>query len=205
MTATLPNYRAAIAHLQRDPLFAQVIAEVGPCTLLPDKQLTPLQALVRSVCYQQLHTKAGDRIYARVLALLGEQYTAQILLATAAEDLRAAGLSARKVDTLQGLAQAERDGILPQREQAAQLTEAELIDCITRVKGIGPWTVQMWLMFYEGRLDIWPVLDFGVREGWKRLYHLDQAPTAKQLQPLADHLRPYRSIAAWYLWRVPKK
>lgn len=199
------SYLAAQQHLAREPQFAALIEQIGPCELNVDNSLSPLQALVRSVCYQQLHTKAGDKIYARLLACFSaDDYHASHVLSVSAEQLRQVGLSARKAATLHALAEAELSGLLPKRHNAKHFSEQELIARITQVKGIGPWTVQMWLMFHEGREDIWPVLDFGVREGWRRLYQLPEQPSARQLQSMADSLSPYRSIAAWYLWRVPK-
>lgn len=200
------NYQTAQQHLAALPEFSVLIERIGDCTLKPDTCLTPLQALVRSVCYQQLHTKAADKIYARLLNCIGgTNFSAATLLAIDDNLLKQTGLSARKIATIQALADAELSGLVPNKQDAVALRETELIARITQVKGIGPWTVQMWLIFHEGRQDIWPVLDFGVREGWRRLFQLEQQPTARELATMADSLAPYRSIAAWYLWRVPKQ
>lgn len=200
------NYQTAQQHLAALPEFSVLIERIGDCTLKPDTSLTPLQALVRSVCYQQLHTKAADKIYARLFTCLGgTNFSAATLLAIDDNLLKQTGLSARKIATIQALADAELSGLVPNKQDAVALRETELIARITQVKGIGPWTVQMWLIFHEGRQDIWPVLDFGVREGWRRLFQLEQQPTARELATMADSLAPYRSIAAWYLWRVPKQ
>lgn len=196
----------AEALLARDPAFAALIADVGSCTLQADRDSSPLQALARSVCYQQLHTKAGDKIHARFLQQFSNpHFSAAQLLAVSEATLRAVGLSQRKVATLYALAQAEQSGLLPQADQVANYSDEELIARISQIRGIGPWTVQMWLMFHEGRQNVWPVLDFGVREGYKRLYQLAEAPTPRQLQALGEPFQPYRSIAAWYLWRAPKQ
>jgi DNA-3-methyladenine glycosylase II len=187
-----------------DTDWSQLIAHVGACTLTAD-QRSPYSALIRAIAYQQLHPKAGDAILGRFLALHADAFpTPEQLLTTSPEVMRACGFSASKVAAIHGIAQARLDGVIPDLETAANMKDEALITQLTTLKGIGRWTVEMMLIFTLGRTDILPADDFGVREGYKRLKKLQVAPTKKELQHIGEHWRPYRSIASWYLWRVPR-
>jgi len=126
------------------------------------------------------------------------------LVATEFDQLRACGFSARKIETIQGIASEALSGVVPGREEADTMTNDELIERLVTLKGIGRWTVEMLLIFTLGRLDVLPADDFGVKDGYKRLKLLETPPTSKEITLLSQPWSPYRSIAAWYLWRVPR-
>lgn len=191
----------ALANIDAD--WRALIQQVGSCDLKIDEQ-APYQALIRAVAYQQLHANAAKAILGRLL----EQFQANFpspdqLLALSPEHLRACGFSYSKIETLHGIAVASQNGILPTLTQAQHMSDEELIQRLTSLRGIGPWTVEMMLIFNLGRQDILPVDDFAVREGYKRLKRIEHI-TPKRLAELGQAWAPYRSIAAWYLWRVPK-
>lgn len=206
MPHDLPDYRAAAAQLAAvDADWARLVAALGPCRLQPEPAREPYETLVRAVAYQQLHARAAEAILGRLLALYppGAFPAPAALLATDSERLRACGLSARKVETLQGIARAALDGRVPSRAAAAALDDATLIARLTELRGIGRWTVEMLLIFGLGRLDVLPADDFGVRNGYRRLKDLERLPTPRQLAQAGQAWQPWRSVAAWYLWRVP--
>lgn len=184
-----------------DPRWARLIADTGPCRIEPEA-LEPWQALARSVAYQQLTGRAAATIYGRVQALFPDGMTAEALAATAPESLRACGLSGAKIRAIQGIARAAADGVLPSRRAAARMDDESLIARLVPLPGIGRWTVEMFLMFTLGRPDVWPVDDFGVRQGWRCLYDLPEAPAPRALKAEGAAFAPYRSTAAWYLWRA---
>lgn len=190
---------------QIDDDWARLIAHIGPCGFTPKPQREPYQALIRAVAYQQLHAKAGDAILKRFLALYADAFPEpSTLLATDFDALRACGFSARKIETLQGIADGTLSGLVPTREMAAHMQDEDLIQQLTTLKGIGRWTVEMLMMFTLERMDIMPVDDFGVVQGYKRLKTLDVAPTRKEMLKIGEACQPYRTIASWYLWQVPK-
>ena len=193
---------AFLSHLDAD--FAGLISLVGTCTLSPEPEQSPYAALVRAVAYQQLHPKAGDAILGRLQAHFGDIPTPQQLINMRFDDLRACGFSGRKIETLKGIAEGAVSGLVPTRMQADAMTDKDLIARLVTLKGIGQWTVEMLLMFTLGRMDILPADDFGVLQGYKRLKNLDVAPKRKEMLEISKAWSPYRSIASWYLWRVPK-
>lgn len=189
----------------QDADWAQLIKIVGPCVFEPKAEREPYEALVRAIAYQQLHGKAGDAILKRFKALFADTFpTPQQILATEFEALRACGFSARKIETIQAIAQGAISGLVPQRLEADEMSDEALITQLITLKGIGRWTVEMMLMFTLQRMDILPVDDFAVLEGYKRLKKLAAAPKRKDMQLLGEAWSPYRTIASWYLWRVPK-
>lgn len=198
-------YREATDYLSAlDPDWARHIAAIGPCLHSAAPEREPFEALVRAVAYQQLHARAAEAILARMLALFPEAAfpAPEQLLATPADVLRACGFSASKLATVQGIAQARLDGIVPSREQALALTDDALIERLVSLRGVGRWTVEMLLIYCLERSDILPVDDFGVREGYRRLKGMDKAPTPAQLRSLGGGWSPYRTVASWYLWRA---
>jgi len=185
--------------------WAELIDTVGPCTLEVRSNREPYESLIRALAYQQLHAKAGDAILGRLLNLYGQQFPSpQQLLVTEFDALRICGFSARKIETLYGIAHASLNGLVPSRVEAESLSDDALITRLVTLKGIGRWTVEMMLMFSLARIDVLPADDFGVAEGYKRLKNLAEAPKPKQLRVIGKLWSPYRSIASWYLWRVPK-
>jgi len=203
---TADKYTEATDFLMRiDNDWYQLINTVGPCTFAPKAERGPYEALIRAIAYQQLHAKAGDAIIARLLALYGDTFpTAQQLLSTDFDALRACGFSARKIDTLKGIAEGALSGLVPTREIADAMSDEALIEKLVSLKGIGQWTVEMMLIFTLERMDVLPADDFGIAEGYKRLKKLDAAPKRKQLAEIGKAWSPYRTVASWYLWRVPK-
>lgn len=201
-------YRRAarfLAGLDQD--WARHIAAVGPCRHETRPAREPYEALVRAIAYQQLHVRAGDAILGRLLALYPDvSFPAPAqLLASAVESQRACGFSAAKLATVRGIAQAALDGVVPSLEEARQLPDEVLIGRLTSLRGVGRWTVEMFLIYSLERSDILPVDDFGVREGYRRLKGLERAPTPRQMREIGAAWSPWRTVAAWYLWRLPAR
>ena len=194
----------AIAHLcAADKILARLIKKVGPCTLKP-KRRPPFEALVSAVTHQQLNGTAAMTILKRVIALYpGKKFPApEDLLGTSDERLRSAGLSRAKAAALKDLADKTLSGVVPSLRAVSRMSDAELIERLTAVRGVGPWTVEMLLMFTLGRPDVLPVADFGVRKGFAVTYGLAELPTPKQLLAHGERWRPHRTTAAWYMWRA---
>ena len=198
------DYDEAVRHLcAKDKKLAKYIARVGPCTLRPRKLQTPFAALCESIVYQQLTGKAAATIFARVLALFpGKRFPRpEEILATTDERLRSAGLSRAKAAALKDLSQKTLDGTVPTLRALGAMTDDEIVERLTEVRGIGRWTVEMMLMFRLGRPDVLPAGDYGVRKGYARVYGGD-LPAPRDLLESGERWRPYRSVASWYLWRV---
>jgi DNA-3-methyladenine glycosylase II len=183
-----------------DPVLARLIDRIGPCILQPKGEPDLFQALLRSIIFQQLHGKAATAIHARVVALM-PQSSAESLHALPDEFLRGAGLSANKLLAVRDLAAKTLDGTVPPITVAAKLSDDALIECLTRVRGIGPWTVQMLMIFYLGRPDVMPASDFGIRKAFSLLYRRGRPVTPAAILRHARRWRPHRSLASWYLWR----
>jgi DNA-3-methyladenine glycosylase II len=194
--------RAAVRHLKRaDPVLARIIERVGPSRFVQRTTGSHLDALVRSIVSQQLSTSAAATIHARLIALVGQvNPLPEHWLALNDPEMRAAGLSRQKIAYIRDLARHVQDGELPMAKLHL-MSDDEVIEALTKVKGIGVWTAQMFLMFRLGRPDILPVLDLGVRNAFRRAYKLRKDPTAKRMQGLAKSWAPYRSVASWYLWQ----
>jgi DNA-3-methyladenine glycosylase II len=192
----------AVAELHAaDPKLARVIDAVGPCTMLPSTDGSHCTHLVRAIVYQQLSGSAAGTIHARLSTRLGEVPTARALATVNDEALRAVGLSAAKTRALRDLSERVLDGRLP-LEGIASLSDEAIIEALVQVRGIGPWTAQMFLMFRLGRPDVLPVLDLGVRKGAQVMHRLRSLPDAARLERLARPWRPWRSVASWYCWRA---
>jgi DNA-3-methyladenine glycosylase II len=189
--------------LQADPALAGLIRRVGPCRMTQEK--TELyQALVRSIAYQQLHGTAARTILGRFIALFpGTEFpTPAQILSTSEAAMRACGFSGSKTASIRDIAAHAERGTIPTRRSAARLTDAELIERLTVIRGVGRWTVEMMLMHTLARPDILPVDDFGVREGYRVLHGLDAQPKPRDLAAIGEAWAPFRSTAAWYLWRA---
>jgi DNA-3-methyladenine glycosylase II len=189
-----------------DPDWTRLVAQVGPCGHEPKPTREPYEALVRAVAYQQLHVRAGDAMLARMLALYpGSDFPLPgPLLDTDPQAMRACGFSARKTETIRGIAAATLEGVVPDLATALALPDEELVTRLSALKGIGRWTVEMFLIYSLGRADILPADDFGVREGYRLLKSLEAAPPAKAMAAIGADWSPHRTAAAWYLWRVPR-
>lgn len=187
-----------------DPRMAALIAGSVRYNIKPTRPIRPFEALAESIVYQQLSGKAAATIWSRVRRLYParRRLDPAIVFATPDEKLRAAGLSASKTRALKDLAAKTLDGTVPSARALAQMSDEEIIARLTTVRGIGPWTAQMLLLFDLGRPDVWPHTDYGVRKGFAKTFGRRKLPTPKQLFRLGEKWRPYRSIAAWYFWRA---
>jgi DNA-3-methyladenine glycosylase II len=184
-----------------DPVIARLVAEVGP-PRFGRPQESHFAALVRAIVYQQLAGRAAAAIHSRLVAALGGDVQPEALLALPLEALRAAGLSGNKAASLQDLALKVLDGTVALSPRGlSRQTDDEIIDRLSSVRGIGRWTSEMFLIFQLRRPDVWPTGDLGVRRGYGLAWQVPM-PTARELQPLGEPYRPYRSVVAWYCWRA---
>lgn len=197
--------KRALAHLAgTDPRFAALIARARPFDVVARPLVRPFDALAESIAYQQLSGKAAATIFGRVRALYPKRkwLDPKLVLATKDETLRACGLSRSKTAALKDLAAKTLDGTVPSGRALARMSDEEIIERLTAVRGIGRWTVEMLLLFELGRLDVWPVADYGVQKGFAKTFGRRTLPTQKQFLKIGEKWRPYRSVAAWYFWRA---
>jgi len=192
-------------HLCRiDPVMKGLITLVGPYALPSPPRRSPFESLVRAIAYQQLHAKAAECILARFVALCpGRRFPQPAdVLGLAPEQIREAGFSRAKIAALQDLAAKAMDGTLPTAAVIRRFDDDAIVDRLIAVRGIGRWTVEMLLIFQLGRPDVLPVDDFGVRNGFRIAYKRPVMPTPQELVRYGERWRPYRTAAAWYLWRA---
>jgi len=194
--------RAAVRHLKRaDPVLARVITRVGPCRFEARRDGTHFDAVARAIIYQQLSGKAAATIHGRMRdAFGGRDPEPAELLAMPDEPLRAAGVSRQKLGYLRDLAARVHGGEVP-LHALDDLSDDEVLEALVRVKGVGRWTAQMFLMFRLGRMDVLPELDLGVQRGIQLAYGLKKLPGPKDVLRYGRPWAPYRSVASWYLWR----
>jgi DNA-3-methyladenine glycosylase II len=187
----------------QDPVMRSMLKRVGPADFRRGRpRREHFAELARAILYQQLAGKAAAAIHGRFAALFdGEAPTPEAVLALPPDHLRGAGLSGAKTASIRDLAEKVLDGSV-QLDRINRLSDDEIVRELTLVRGIGPWTAEMFLMFQLGRLDVWPVGDYGVRKGYALLYGLADPPAPRDVAPLGDRFRPYRSVAAWYCWRA---
>jgi DNA-3-methyladenine glycosylase II len=186
---------------ERVPVMAKLVAAAGPIRLRPPQE-SHFAFLVRAITYQQLAGAAAAAIHGRLIAALDGDVSPEALLRLPDEALRAAGLSAAKTASLRDLAAKALEGTVVLDPKGLQAeSDEEVIVRLTTVRGIGEWTAHMFLIFELRRLDVWPTGDLGVRRGYGLAWGIP-TPTAKELGPLGDELRPYRTVAAWYCWRA---
>ena len=186
---------------------AQLIARSKRYDVKGGGLVRPFDALAESIAYQQLSGKAAATIWGRVRALYGKRkyLDPRAVLGTPDEKLRAAGLSRSKVAALKDLAAKTLDGTVPSARALEKMSDEEIIERLTSVRGIGRWTVEMLLLFDLGRPDVWPIHDYGVQKGFAKTFGRRKLPEPKQLMKFGEKWRPYRSIAAWYFWRALDK
>ena len=196
--------RKAVLHLRSDARFDALIRRVGPPRLEVQRQRSPYEALVRAIAHQQLHGRAAEAILGRFAALFPDEAfpPPEAVLGTDDAALRGCGFSASKTAAIRDICAKALDGTIPSRRASARLDDEALIERLTCIRGVGRWTVEMLLMFTLGRPDIFPVDDFGVREGYRILHALDAQPKPRALAELALPYAPHRTAAAWYLWRA---
>lgn len=201
-------YTESVSFLRNlDKDWANLITLIGPCRHDPKAAREPYEALIRAIAYQQLTAKAGDAILARLKALFPESSfpSPHNIIDAEFDALRACGFSAKKIATIKAIADGSLSGLIPPLDTAATMDDETLIERMVAIKGIGRWTVEMLLMYSLERLDILPVDDFGVREGYRALKSLPEAPKPKELREIGKAWAPHRTVAAWYLWRVPRE
>jgi DNA-3-methyladenine glycosylase II len=186
------------------PKMAELIRRARKFEVQSGGTLRPFEALAESIAYQQLSGKAAATIWGRVRALYPKRKNLdpRLVLETPDEKLRGAGLSRSKVAALKDLAVKTIDGTVPSARALARMSDDEIIERLTQVRGIGRWTVEMLLLFDMGRLDVWPINDYGVQKGFAKTFGKRELPTPKQLLKHGEKFRPYRSVAAWYFWRA---
>jgi DNA-3-methyladenine glycosylase II len=186
----------------RDPVLAGLIAATGPIRIGRRGTASHFAALVEAIVYQQLAGAAARAIHGRLVAAVDGDVEPEALLALSDETLRAVGLSTNKIRSLRDLATKVVDGtvVLAPRRLSRQSDE-DIVASLSTVRGIGPWTAQMFLIFRLRRLDVWPVGDLGVRQGYGLAWKVPM-PSARELEPLGEPYRPYRTVVAWYCWRA---
>ena len=197
-------YAAGETHLAKAcPVMRRLIREHGPCSLEVNPR-QPFEALVCAVAHQQLHGKAADSILRRFRAQYrsGRFPSPAVVLETPVEALRSCGFSQGKVLSIRDLAAKTLEGIVPGRAAALRLSDEELIERLTAVRGVGRWTVEMLLIFTLGRPDVFPSDDYGVRNGYRIAVKQDSLPAPRELRAAAEKWAPWRTLAAWYLWRA---
>src|SRR5580698_10797181 len=191
--------RKAVTHLKKcDPVLRAIIERVGPCCM--EFRPPEFESVARSILYQQLNGKAAASIFKRFAALTGEPVSPDGILKLTDEQLRNVGLSKQKSSYLKDLATKTRDGLL-KFAKLPEMTDEEVIEHLTQVKGVGVWTAHMFLMFTLKRPNVLPTGDFGVRMAMKKLYKKRKLPKPEQMEKIAKCWEPYRSIACWYLWK----
>jgi len=195
----------ATRHLSAiDEKLATLIAETAQFQTDTDAAQSPYEALMESIAYQSISGKAAATIFARIKTLSGNGRppSPEQMLKLRTSTLRKAGLSGAKVLAMKDLARKTIDGIVPTREQAEKVSDAELVERLDSVRGIGAWTVEMFLIFNLGRPDVLPIHDLGVKKGWSVTYGKKHMPKPKELLAFGERWRPYRTVASWYMWRA---
>ena len=209
--ADITAFRRRLA--KTDPVLAGVMRAAGGYALAPSATHSPFHALARAIAHQQLNGIAAQSIFGRFCGLYSATETAMagmveatleadLVLDTPDEKMRAAGLSFAKIASIKDLARKTLDGVVPPDEILHTLADDEIVERLTQVRGIGRWTVEMLLMFRLGRPDVLPIDDFGVRNGFRLAYGLRGMPTPRALAEFGARWAPFRSVAAWYLWRA---
>jgi DNA-3-methyladenine glycosylase II len=204
---TLPSFdlRAAIEHLSaKDPLLAKVIEGAAEFKIQSDGTESPYEVLLESIAYQSISGKAAATIFGRIKALGsgGRAPTPEEMLRLRKSVLRKAGLSGAKIVAMKDLARKTIEGVVPSHGEAEKMRDEELVERLTAVRGIGAWTVEMFLIFRLGRPDVLPIHDLGVKKGWSVTYGKKHMPKPKELLAFGERWRPYRTVASWYMWRA---
>jgi len=194
--------KAALA--AKDERLARLIEDTVEFQIEMESMDSPYEALMESITYQSISGKAAATIFARIKALgsHGRAPTPQEMLKLRPQKLRKAGLSGAKVLAMKDLAQKTIDGVVPTLEEAQKMSDEELVERLVSVRGIGAWTVEMFLIFRLGRPDVLPIHDLGVKKGWSVTYGKKRMPKPKELLAFGERWRPYRTVASWYMWRA---
>jgi 3-methyladenine DNA glycosylase/8-oxoguanine DNA glycosylase len=194
----------ATRHLgEGDAVLRELIAATAPFSLEREVAGSPYEALLEAITYQSISGKAAATIFARILALDGGRVPSpEKMLALRTPALRKAGLSGAKVLAMKDLARKTIAGVVPTLAQARKMSDEELVTRLVSVRGVGAWTVEMFLMFHLGRPDVLPIHDLGVKKGWSVAYEKEHMPAPKELLAFGERWRPYRTVASWYMWRA---
>ena len=195
----------AMNHLSAcDARLAELITNTQPFQMDPDPLQSPYEALLEAIAYQSISGKAAATIFGRVKALSGHDRppSPDEMLKLRKPALRKAGLSGAKIQAMKDLAKKTISGVVPSLEQAKNLSDEELLERLVSVRGIGAWTVEMFLIFRLGRPDVLPIHDLGVKKGWSITYGKKHMPKPKELLAFGERWRPYRTVASWYMWRA---
>jgi DNA-3-methyladenine glycosylase II len=195
----------AVRHLSEcDAKLKVLIEELRPFQIRYEDHESPYEVLMKSMVYQSISGKAAATIFGRIKALgeNGHPPTPDRMLKIHASKLRKAGLSAAKVGAMRDLAKKTIEGIVPTLEEAQKLSDQDLVDRLVSVRGIGAWTVEMFLIFRLGRPDVLPIHDLGVKKGWSVAYGKKHMPKPQELLKFGERWRPYRTVASWYMWRA---
>jgi DNA-3-methyladenine glycosylase II len=205
-TVSLPfDHVKAHEHITRtDKRMARVIAKTGEFRFQLDQCNSVYESLLEAIAYQSISGKAAATIFARIKALgsNGLCPTPAEILAVSVQTLREAGLSGAKAAAMKDLAQKTIEGVIPTLEAAGQLSDEELVERLISVRGIGAWTVEMFLIFRLGRPDVLPIHDYGVQKGFALTYGKKEIPKPRELAAFGERWRPYRTVASWYMWRA---
>jgi DNA-3-methyladenine glycosylase II len=189
---------------EHDEKLKFLIAETEPFQMNPDPLQSPYEALLKAIAYQSISGKAAATIFGRIEALssTGRAPSPHEMVKLRKQALRKAGLSGAKVVAMKDLAEKTIEGVVPTLEEAQKLSDEELVERLTSVRGIGAWTVEMFLIFRLGRPDVLPIHDLGVQKGWSITYGKKHKPKPKELLAFGERWRPYRTVASWYMWRA---
>jgi DNA-3-methyladenine glycosylase II len=199
------DHKLAIAHLSKaDRRLARVIGKATEFNLEIEEAQSPYEALLEAIVYQSISGKAAETIFNRVKALSanGRCPAPEETLRLRKQKLRAAGLSGAKIAAVRDLAQKTIEGIVPTLEQSQSMSDQELVERLDSVRGVGAWTVEMFLIFRLGRPDVLPIHDYGVQKGFALTYGKKVIPKPRELAAFGERWRPYRTVAAWYMWRA---
>ena len=179
-----------------------LIVQFRPCQLTKKDHLLPHQSVIKSIFFQQLTPHVGNIIFNRFKELFGGHFPPDEDLLEASEHLKDIGLSQRKIETIIQISECSLNKTIPGEEEIKTLSNQMIIERFIKIKGIGQWTVEMMLMFNQLRMDIMPTSDYALRKNYTQLFQFDKLITATELGKVTQHLSPYRSIAAWYLWQI---
>jgi len=199
------EFPAAVLSLSAaDRKLARFMELAGPCGLQLDDAGSPFESLVEAIVYQQLHGKAAETIFNRLKAIFAPERfpSPRLLLEVPEELLRGAGLSRQKMAAIRDLAAKTLDGTVPDLRAIRRMSDEEIIERLTSVRGVGRWTVEMFLIFHLGRPDVLPIGDYGVLQGFALTHRRKEMPKPKELGTFGERWKPYRSVASWYMWKA---
>jgi len=189
---------------EKDSQLARLIKETAEFRIETDGSESPYEVLLESIAYQSISGKAAATIFGRIKALgsNGRPPSPEQMLKLRKPVLRKAGLSGAKILAMKDLARKTLEGVVPTHEEALTMSDEELVERLVSVRGIGAWTVEMFLIFRLGRPDVLPIHDLGVKKGWSVAYGKKHMPKPKELLAFGERWRPYRTVASWYMWRA---